>query len=223
MAVVRAVQQPLRAFETVLGCGFGIVQHAVLQPGHHIHQYRRTELATGQYVVADGDFHVHGLVEKALVDTFIAPAQQHHPRQLGQLARQWLGQRTPLRAEVDHRCRPRIGGFRRFQAGPQRLDQHHHARAATEGTVVHPAVIALRMVARIPTLQFEQPTFLRPPDHAERRALRDELGEQADDVDAHWGIGTGEWGEQERSRSTASIRNPDPSRPRSGWPRNPPT
>ncbi|EEF93666.1 hypothetical protein CATMIT_01702, partial [Catenibacterium mitsuokai DSM 15897] len=81
--------------------------------------------------------------------------------------------------------RRRIGRTRRGDGRAQRIDQHHHARAAAERTLVDAAVIAFGVIARIPAVHRQQPTLAGAADHAERRALRDELGEQADDVDAH--------------------------------------
>src|SRR5690606_17135770 len=67
----------------------------------------------------------------------------------------------------------------------QRIDHHHHARPATEGTVVHAAVVALGVVARVPAMDGQQLALDRPPDHAEPGAAGHELGEQADHVHTH--------------------------------------
>ena len=89
----------------------------------------------------------------------------------------------------------RVRFARGLQAGTQRIDEHHHARASAERAVVDAAVVAFGVVAGIPAMQRQQPAFLRPPDHAEAGALGDEFREQADDVDAH------------------GVRSPRPSRP----------
>src|SRR5690606_4929708 len=60
-----------------------------------------------------------------------------------------------------------------------------------ERAVVHAAVVALGVIARVPAAQVEQPALLRAADHTQRGGLRDELGEQGDDVDAHRGQNSG--------------------------------
>jgi hypothetical protein len=79
-----------------------------------------------------------------------------------------------------------IGRTRGVQAGTERVDQHDHAGTAAEGPVVHATIVAFGVVARIPAVQRQQAALLRATDHAETRALGDEFGKQADDVDAHW-------------------------------------
>ena len=112
----------------------------------------------------------------------------------------WLGYRTfertewaALRAATPLPLRAEVDGFRRrgvgFACGADRrahgIDQHHHARAAAERTIVDAAVIAFGVIARIPAVQRQQATLAGTPDHAMRGELGDEFGEQADDVEAH--------------------------------------
>src|SRR3546814_4398076 len=98
---------------------------------------------------------------------------------------------------IDHPGRGLVGRPRRGDAGAQRVDHHHHAGAAAEGAVIDAAVVAFGVVARVPALQRQQPALLRAPDDAVAGDLGDELGEQADDVDAHgwWSRDWGRWEE----------------------------
>src|SRR5690606_8981306 len=68
-------------------------------------------------------------------------------------------------------------------------------------------VVALRVVARIPAVDRQQPALLRSPDHAEAGALGDEFGEQADEVDAHGGIGI----RKRRQAGTAAAATSPPA------------
>ena len=70
-------------------------------------------------------------------------------------------------------------------AGTQWLDQQQHAGTATERTIIHAAISAARVIARIPGFQLQQPAFARATDHAHIRALAHEVGKQCNHVEAH--------------------------------------
>ena len=195
--VMRAVQQAV-GLEAVLDRRFGIVQRPVLEPRDGIHDHRGRQFASGKHVVADRQFLVHLGRQQALVHALVAPAQQDQPLAPGQFAHPGLGQRAALGTEIDDPGRGRVGSAGRADRRAQRVDHHHHARPPAEGTVVDAAIVALGVVARIPAVDRQQAALLRAPDHAERGALGDELGEQADDIDAH---------------GPGGLRSPRPSRP----------
>src|SRR5690606_25962415 len=144
-----------------------------------------SRLTAGEHVVADGNLLVDLCGDQALVDALVAAAEQHQAIQAGQLAHPGLVQPATLGTEVDHVRRLRIRLANGAKAGQQRLDHHHHAGPAAEGAVVDLAVVAFRMIARVPAMHREQAALDRPAGHAERGALGDELGEQRDDIDAH--------------------------------------
>src|SRR3546814_8045105 len=100
LGVVRAVERAV-ALEAVLDGGFGVVQRALLQPSDGIDHHRRGQLAAGQDVVADGNLLVDLGRQQALVDAFVAAAQQDHPRLGRQLPHPRLGQRAALRARSE--------------------------------------------------------------------------------------------------------------------------
>jgi RNA polymerase sigma-70 factor (ECF subfamily) len=105
--------------------------------------------------------------------------------EIGQLAHLGLGQAGALWAEVDHPRRRRLGGPGLGDARSEGIDQHDHARPAAKRAVVNAPIAAFGEIARVPSVQRQLATLRRAPDHAERRALGDEFGEQADDIDAH--------------------------------------
>ena len=54
-----------------------VPQHAGHQPAYGVGDHHCRKLAAGQNKVAQGDFLVHALVNKALVDALIVPADEN--------------------------------------------------------------------------------------------------------------------------------------------------
>ncbi len=181
--VVRAVEQT--RLETVLDGRFAVTERAILNPPDRIDHHRCRELATRQDVITDRQFEIDLGLQHALIDTLVASAQQDRTRQHGQPSNTGLGQAFALRAEVDHRRRLGIGRAHGIEAGAQRIDRHHHARATAEGSVIDPAIAAGRVVARIPGFDPQQAALPGPSDHTQGGALTNEFGKQGQHVDAH--------------------------------------
>ena len=76
---MRAVEQAV--LEAVLGGRLGVVERAFLQPADRVDQHRGGQLAAGQHVVADREFLVDLALDEALVDAFVAAAEQDQARQ----------------------------------------------------------------------------------------------------------------------------------------------
>src|SRR3546814_7727619 len=64
--VMRAIEQTI--LEAILDRRVGMMQRAVLQPADGIDQYRRSQLAPRQHVIADRNFAIHLLVDQPLID-----------------------------------------------------------------------------------------------------------------------------------------------------------
>src|SRR6185437_2695776 len=77
--VMRAIQQAVR--KRILHRGLRITQRAFLQSAERVDHYRGGQLTTRQHVITDRQFLVDLAFDQALVDPFVAPAQQNHPRQ----------------------------------------------------------------------------------------------------------------------------------------------
>ena len=166
-----------------------VAQHARQLPHYRIHQRHRRQFAAGQHEIAKADFFIDDPVEQALVDRFVASAQQHQTRLVLQLHHPLMVQRPALRRHEHHprRGKPQAhlaltGGFdRRFQ----RLGQHHHAGTAAVRAVVHGAVLVGREIARIPQRQAPAPLLEAAAGHARLRQRGKHFGKQADDVKLH--------------------------------------
>ena len=74
---MRAVQQALH--ERILFRRFGIAQHTGQLPHQAVDQHHCRQLATGQYIVADGNFFIHILADQAFIDSLVTPRQQDKP------------------------------------------------------------------------------------------------------------------------------------------------
>jgi len=181
--VVRAVEQAVR--ERILLRRGRVVERAVLQPSDRIDQHRRGQLAAREHVVADRNLFVDFMLDQALVHRLVAPAEEDQPIFLREFTHLVLGKPRSLRTQENRPNRPRIRRPRRAQCVAQRVDQHHHARAAAERSLVHAPISIGRIIARIPAMHVEQTTILRPPDHADPGRRVDELREQRDDIHPH--------------------------------------
>ena len=181
--VVRAVEQAV--LETVLIGRFRIVARAFLQTTDGIDDHRRRQFAARQHVIADGQFLVDFTFDETLVEAFVATADQDDLCACRQLPRLFLRQRRPLRAQINHFRRLRRCPARGVEARGQRLGQHHHSGTTAKRSVIDATIIVGGVVARIPRLHRQQAALERAPHHADLGALADEIGKQADHIDAH--------------------------------------
>jgi hypothetical protein len=168
---MRAVQQALH--ETVFGRRSVVIQHARQLPDHRIHQRHRRQFAARQYKVADADFLIDAALQQTLVHRFVPSAQQHQTRLFTQSHDPIMRQRPALRRHVHHprrrqTCR-HLALARRAQRLLQRPRQHHHARTAAIGPVVHRAVAVGGEIARIPQVQATPALLERAPGNARLR------------------------------------------------------
>jgi hypothetical protein len=180
--VVRTVEHAV--LEAVLAGRVGVIERAVLQPAHGVDQHRGRQFTAGKHVVADRHLFVDVVFDEALVDAFVAAADQHQPRPRCQLAHLALVKPCALGAEVHHVRGARIGGTHGVQRLDQRIDQHDHAGTAAVGAVVDMPVRQLRKVAQLPGHHLQQAATQGAAHHTEFRRPQDELGKQAEHVDA---------------------------------------
>jgi hypothetical protein len=126
---------------------------------------------------------------KALVYALVTPAQQNGAAADGPLRHRAMVQALANGRKQHQRrlCRDRLGtiGTDGGQAACQRLGHHHHARATAKGAVVHAAVVALGMVARVPQAHIDLARSERTARHAAGHERSEQLGKQGDDVEAH--------------------------------------
>lgn len=140
-------------------------------------------------------------VDEALVHALVAATHQHGAGAGSQLLHTLLGEALACGAEPDHgqarrwrlatdriRHRGGIGRLARAdgrQTAHQRLDQHHHARPATEGAIVDAAVDALGVVAQGPQAHIDGLRLEGAARHAHLLEGGEQFGEQGDDVEAN--------------------------------------
>ena len=139
------------------------MQNARLQTGHRVQQGHGGDFASGHHKVAQADLLVYKLVNKALVHALITSAEQDSASTIRPLLHRGVLQRWANRREKHQRRRVTILATlcaNRFQASGQGFGHHHHAGSAAKGPVVDPAVIALRIVARIPEFDLDLTRFI---------------------------------------------------------------
>ena len=163
--------------------------HAGLQARHGVQQRQRSDLAAREHEVAQADLHIHLGVDEALVYALVTPAQQNGAAADGPLRHRAMVQALAngRKQHQRHPCRDRLGtiGTDGGQAACQRLGHHHHAGATAKGAVVHAAVVALGMVARVPQAYIDLARSERAARHAAGHERSEQLGKQGDDVEAH--------------------------------------
>lgn len=93
--VLRVLQKP--AFEAIVGDGAFVSDHSGKKPRDDIGEYHRGKFATGQDVIADGDFFVDTKLDKALVDAFVVSADDDEIVKARQLLGLLLREKPSLR------------------------------------------------------------------------------------------------------------------------------
>ena len=165
-----------------------VLQHTWLQTCHRIQPSHGGQFTARQDKVAQADLQVHMGVDEALVHAFIAAAQQHRAWGGGSLQHQRLVQSLTHRRKINQGGSLAVfttGLADGVQAGRQGLGQHHHAGAAAERAVVHPPVVAIGIVTRVPAMHRHLAAFVGAAGHAHLEESLNQLGEQGDDVYTH--------------------------------------
>ncbi|MNS78737.1 hypothetical protein D3C72_1123670 [compost metagenome] len=162
-----------------------VAQHARLQSGHGIEQRHGRDLAARQHEVAEADLVGDARVDEALVDAFVASADQHRTFARRPALDRLVAQRLADGREQHHRCRCAAGRQRGIEAGRQGLGHHHHAGPAAERAVVHALVVALGEIARIPQHDLDLLGLVGAARHAAGHEGREQFGKKREDVEAH--------------------------------------
>ena len=143
-------------------------QHPGHQTADGVRHRHGGDLAPGQHEVAQGDFLVHTLLNKALVHALVVAADQHQVVVvLLQPPCGRLGVGLALGGEVDDPAAAlaRVG-YHRVQAGFQGLGHHHAAEAPAVGVVVHLLLFVFGVVPDLHAVDLHQALPGRPADDA---------------------------------------------------------
>ena len=183
---MRTVEEAIkRRIEAVLHVAGFVAQHSGLQTGYRVEQRHGRDLAAGENEVAEADLVRDARVDEALVDAFIAAADQHRALAGGPALDRFVAQRLADGRKQHDRRRRAARGQRRVEAGRERLGHHHHPGAAAEGPVVHALVVALGEIARIPEHDLDLLRFVGATRHAAGHEGREQFGKEREDVEAH--------------------------------------
>ena len=127
--VVRMVEQ-VRSQNESCSCDSSLADHPGHQPRDRLDHHERRHLATGQHVVADREFLGRESLHDALVDAFVAPAEEHEVRLGGEFAHERLVEPASRRRQEDRRGRGR-GRATRPPRTPARPSSPCRARRRT--------------------------------------------------------------------------------------------
>ena len=182
---MRAVEETGR--EAVLLVRAGVAEDAGLQARQGVEQHQRRQLAAREDVVADAQLEIDVGVDEALVDAFVARAEQDRAGAGRESLDRRLAQQRAGRREADQRRRRRLGagGADRREGALERLDQQHHPRAAAVGSVVDARMRRIAEVAQRPEVDVDAARLEGAPGDAVDEVRREQLRKQRDDVDAH--------------------------------------
>ena len=127
-------------------------------PDHGVEHDHGGELAAGEDEVAEGEFLIDFGLDHALVDAFVAAAQQDEGRPRGEPHHFAVIEPPALRGEVDDGA-GRAGGATLLlagmaQGGGERFGPHEHAGAAAVGAVIDAPVGVVGEVARVVQREF---------------------------------------------------------------------
>ena len=147
-----------------------VAEHAVAEPRDGLDDHERGELAAGEHDVADAQLAVAAVVEHALVDALVAPAQQREAVEARRARGDGLVEPAPpgVRASSGRQA-PSVASTdsTASKIGPGR---EHHAGAAAEGRVVDGAPRVARVRAQVADAQVHaRPTPVARPRIDSRR------------------------------------------------------
>jgi hypothetical protein len=154
------------------------------------------ELAAGEDVVADGELFVTEELADALVDAFVAAADEDDAVELAEPAGDGLGEALALRGEQDDGLAGCGGvgeaiGFggdaERLEALEDGLGLEDHAFAAAEGAVVDGAMAIMGEGAEVVGVGLCLTLAECTLEDAVIEGATEELGKDSDDVEAHKG------------------------------------
>lgn len=156
-----------------------------------------SEFAAGEDIVADGEFFIAEKLRDALIDSFVAAADENDAVEGGETAGGGLSEALALRGEQDDGLAGGVAtglgrDLERFDAIEDGFGLEHHAFAAAEGTIVDGAMTVMREAAEIVGVDFGGAFAQATRDNAEIQHTRGcrvraakEGGEDGDDVEAH--------------------------------------
>ena len=149
-----------------------------------------SEFSAGENIVSDREFAVGESFGDALVDSFIASADEDDALHVRELARGGLRESLALRGEQDNGLAAGVAGF--FGRDGQRLDGfgerfrfEHHAFAASKGTVVDGAVAVVGEAAQVVHGDADRPGGEGAGDDSVFQDAGEEARKDGDDVELH--------------------------------------
>jgi hypothetical protein len=125
---------------------------------------------------------VHEALRNALVDTFVATADQQEVRPLGQLRNVHLLQGLPARRKQYDMCvlRGQIIG-----CGEDRLGTHDHASAPAVRLIVDRSMLAESPTPQVVSGDLDLACLPRPTQKAGLQRDLEDLGKESENVDPH--------------------------------------
>src|SRR6185312_9755726 len=186
--------------ETFKFAGSLIAQDAGYESHDRIGHHGCCELAAAQNVIADRKLHVAIKFVNALVNAFIAAAEEDNAVQASQLASQRLGERAPLCGKQDHAgslvapIENHIGSkfLLRFWPDSQRCESfgnrfrfEHHAFSTAEWAIINGAVAVVGKIAQIRNADRYQALGLRTAHDAVLKYPSKEAGEDGNNFETH--------------------------------------
>jgi hypothetical protein len=150
------------------------------------------ELAAREDIVANGELFVAEELGDALIDAFVAAADEDDAVEGGEAAGRGLGEGLALGGEEDNGffggvargLEGEVEGFEGFVDG---LGLQDHAFAAAEGAVVYGAVAVVGEVAEVEGVGAGQPRAKGPRNDAKIEWAAKKVGKDGEDVEAHKG------------------------------------
>jgi len=171
-----------------------MTQDAGEQAGYGVEDGCGGELAPGEDEVADGELLVREELRDALIDAFVAAADEDDAVERGEMAGDGLREALALCGEQNDGFAGggwigKAGGpgcdVEGFDALEDRLRFEDHAFAAAEGTVVDGAVTVVGPVAKVVGVDLGDAGAQGAFEHAVVERAFEESGEEGDEVESH--------------------------------------
>lgn len=185
--ILRAIEQ-FGFTKALVHRGFAITEHAFPQARDGIDDDGRGQFASAEHEVADRDFVVGKMLGHALVDAFVAAADEQEFVELGVVAREGLVELATLRREKHDTAAGivfRAPSKYRFHGFKDGLALQQHAFPAPEWPVIDGAMAVARPIAQVVDVDVEESASPCALDDTVVEGTAKEFGEDREDVKSH--------------------------------------
>ena len=162
-----------------------VCQHPRHHAAHGIRHSHGRDFPAGEHKISQGDFLVHALINKALVDALIVTADQNQIVHFAQANGIGLLKCMAAGGEIHGVHRPCCLVADGFPAAIDGVRLHNGPPAAAVGVVIHLVLLVGCVVPNLVGLNPNEPPFLSPAQDALRQHIPQRVRKQGQNINPH--------------------------------------